>query len=118
MFAVAKRADEASKANRALAIRVAREAKIRVNESCIQSETRYNNAVQQLDNTYKYLLSLTPQERQSSTLNKFIVKNLPKTEQDARDAAPPRFCDQPGIGLPEPNPIFPDRPKSIRVPGA
>lgn len=111
-YDVAHRADRLSIANRALALRVATEATARVNESCIQSEGRYENAVQQLSSTYKYLSQLTPSEL-NNTLNKFVIRQLPQTEQNARDSQAPAFCDKPNVGAPEPNPIFPERPAAV-----
>lgn len=112
IYDVAHRADQASIENRALAVRVATDAKARVNESCIQSETRYDNAVERLASTYRYLVALPADERQT-TLNQFIIKSIPQTEQDAKDSKAPTFCDKPNTGLPEPNPIFPERPPIV-----
>lgn len=103
--------DTARQAN-AIAIRVDRDARIRVNESCATAEQRYKAAVEQLANTYRYVVALSPEERRS-TLNQFVIKAVPKQEADLRGLTPAKFCDDPNIGLPEPNPTVPARPPNF-----
>lgn len=96
----------------------AQERNIRSDQACELFETDHLQDVQQLGQTYKYLASLTPEERNQS-LNKFILINLPNTEQQALVDRAPEYCDGtvPGtgadIGLPEPDPKIPDRPAEL-----
>lgn len=91
---------------------------IRSDQACELFETDHLQDVQQLGQTYKYLASLTAEERQQS-LNKFILINLPNTEQQALVDRAPEYCDGTfegtgaDIGLPEPDPVVPDRPAKL-----
>jgi len=89
----------------------------RSNQSCELFETDHLQDVQQLRQTYRYLISLTPEERQEP-LNRFVLINLPDAEQQALVDRAPEYCDgeQPNgddIGLPEPDPKVPDRPAEL-----
>ena len=100
-----------AKANRAIR-QIERESKGRRDQSCRISESQHKADVDGLRRTYDYLKQLTPRQRRSP-INRAILANLPVTEREARmDPAPP-FCDEPGIGLPEPDPVLPKRPKSL-----
>jgi hypothetical protein len=72
--------------------------------------------VRALRKTYLYLEQLKPAERRT-TLNRFILHKLPSVEREARTDQAPGFCDEPGIGLPEPDPRIPQRPKGLRERG-
>lgn len=85
----------------------------RVDESCKISERGHLEDVRQLRQTYRYLLQLTPAERQQP-LNRFIIGQLPRTEREARTDNAPSYCDRAGVGLPEPDPVIPKRPKRLR----
>jgi hypothetical protein len=85
---------------------------MRRDQSCKLTETAQLKKVESLENTYRYLSALTTEER-ATTLNRFIFQGLRKQEQEARIDSAPKFCDEPGIGLPEPDPPIPARPQNL-----
>ena len=84
----------------------------RTNQSCDITERKQADDVRKLRNTYDYLVGLTPRQRRTA-LNAAIIRQLPRTEEEARRDDAPAFCDEPGVGLPEPDPKLPRRPKSL-----
>ena len=101
----------AAKANRAVR-QIEAESRARRDQSCRISEETHKDDVDSLRRTYKYLLDLTPRQKQT-TFNRALLANLPNVERKARQDPAPPFCDEPGIGLPEPDPVVPKRPKSL-----
>jgi hypothetical protein len=43
-----------------------------------------------------------------------VVAQLPQTVANANNSEAPPYCDQPGVGLPEPNPQLPNPPRFPR----
>lgn len=94
----------------------------RRDQICLSAEREHLRDVNQLKATYKYLLSLTPEDARSS-LNRTITLQLPQTEERANTDVAPSFCDEPGalaekkgarpVGLPEPDPVIPERPAAV-----
>lgn len=84
----------------------------RLDQICTLFETDRKANVKQLTETYKYLVALKPSEK-NDTINQFIIRSLPETEANAKDVVP-KFCNSPKVGLPEPNPKVPPRPKELR----
>lgn len=80
----------------------------RRDDSCEISEREHLTDVKALRQTYKYIDSLKPDEVKD-TLNQFIIANMPQTEQNARIDVAPEYCDEPHIGLPEPDPVLPKK---------
>jgi hypothetical protein len=136
MFAAARTYDIAAE-NKATIERVEANAKAveregveRRNQICLSDEREHLNEVQQLKNTYLYLVNL-PDSEVSSTFNRFIISQVPKTEDEAKIDTAPDFCDKPGakaekdwretdgkkgappVGLPEPDPVVPERPDKV-----
>jgi hypothetical protein len=109
---------------------VEREGVERRDQICLSDEREHLNEVQQLRNTYLYLVNL-PDSEVSSTFNRFIISQVPKTEDEAKIDTAPEFCDKPGakaekewrdskgergappVGLPEPDPEIPERPDKV-----
>lgn len=89
-----------------------REGQERRNQTCVIFERQQITNVRLLQNTYDFLLGLTPAQRHDP-LNRFIRKQLPQTEAEARLDPSPPYCDEPGAGLPEPDPKVPPRPPGI-----
>ena len=88
----------------------------RRDQSCSLFERQHLTEVNQLRDTYRYLESIPPENR-SDPINKFIRSSLPEVERTAQvDRAPP-YCDEPGVGLPEPDPVLPKRPKALEGAG-
>lgn len=100
--------------------RVQAESKTRADQNCKIFETQHLATVERLRNTYKYLLALTPDERalaasgHGNQLNILVMRNLKQTEAEAKIDPAPIYCDKPGVGLPEPDPVVPKRPPELR----
>lgn len=128
---------QTARENRALIERIDHEAKVRarvtaarVDQACEADEREHLRAVEGLRSTYLYLLNLTDAEL-GSTFNRFIIAQVPITEQRAKTDTAPAFCDRPGVaaereyrrthgkhgsppvGLPEPDPEIPVRPEKV-----
>ena len=91
---------------------IADESRERRAQNCIVFERACEIEVKRLSNTYRYLLDIGMDER-NSALNVAIAAQLPDLEQRVRTIAPPHYCDDPGVGLPEPSPSIPKRPKGL-----
>jgi hypothetical protein len=91
------------------------ETRERVNQTCRILEGKQRDTVDQLKQTYTYLLGLSPAEKRSP-LNRAVLANVPKLERDARVNDAPAYCNDPGVGLPEPDPEPPARPAQLRAP--
>lgn len=85
----------------------------RRDQNCLLFERSQQRSVQALANTYKYLGGLTPRQL-AEPLNRAVLANLPQTISEAQTADAPPYCDDPGVGLPEPNPVVPKPPKGLR----
>lgn len=85
----------------------------RRDQVCTRDEREHQRAVEGLKLTYDFLVSLTPQERRGG-INGLLLRELPRTEERARLSAAPEFCDEPNVGLDEPNPEIPKRPAELR----
>lgn len=96
---------------RAAIRRVKREGLKRRDQLCLADENAHLRDVKKLRATYRFLLGPPPPAPSSLVLA--VRLGLSSQEADARDHAPD-FCDEPGIGLPEPDPIIPRRPKALR----
>lgn len=86
--------------------------KQRRDQACTIFERQQVQNVKTLTQTYGFLLSLSPTQIQDP-LNELILRNVPQTEATARTDPSPAYCDDEGIGLPEPDPKVPPRPKVI-----
>ena len=84
----------------------------RRDQICLSAEREHLNDVIGLQRTYSYLKALTDEERQA-TLNRFIIRGLAETEDRVRVDPAPAFCDEPNVGLPEPDPPIPVRPSVL-----
>lgn len=86
--------------------------KARINESCTIAERKQKKDVDDLKATYAYLLKLPPDQRRKG-INGAILAQLPKSEAAAREDDAPSYCDEPNVGLPEPDTLVPDRPLEL-----
>jgi hypothetical protein len=86
----------------------------RVDQSCTLAEQKQKDDVRQLRDTYGYLA----RHRHSLDrgLAKEVIRALPETERRAQQDDAPPYCDEPNVGLPEPDPVIPSRPTFLRVP--
>jgi hypothetical protein len=99
----------------------------RIDQNCYLFETDHLDDVTQLRNTYRFLeaaRSSVNTADNTTVLYQFIVAGLPELEKRAHKDNAPDYCDLPGakaeargaavVGRPEPDPVVPDRPKSLR----
>ena len=100
--------------NQAQADQLARESRERRDQMCNLFERDHLADVTRLKRTYAYLDRL-PRREWGNPLTMAIVRQLPELEVEARQDAAPPFCDEPGIGLPEPDPELPARQDFSRL---
>jgi hypothetical protein len=85
----------------------------RRDQSCELFESAHLADVEGLRRTYGYLVELTP-EQAAEPINRLLIRLLPEAEREARKDRAPEYCDEPRIGLPEPDPVVPERPAALR----
>lgn len=78
----------------------------RRDETCRIDEKAHLADVKRLERTYAYLGRL-PRSEWGSNFTREIVLGMPALEEEARLDRAPAFCDEPGVGLPEPDPKLP-----------
>lgn len=99
--------------------RIEAETTERRDQACRGYEAVYRNEVKELGNTYDFFLH-PPKEFEGLLKDPRVIQSLRDSERDARSDADgygqfvPPACDDPGIGLPEPDPVAPPRPKELR----
>jgi hypothetical protein len=103
--------EDFAKANRHIIVRLENERAIRTDQNCKLFEREHKKAVQDLEDTYEFLKS--PVAHETPGLTRFIILNLPRTEEEARVDNAPEYCDNPGLGLKEPDPKIPERPHQL-----
>lgn len=107
--ATAENAKQIATNNRMVLRAIEREGSQRRDQSCLLFERQANTAVRQLKATYRFLRTL-PASEHGSPLVQAIVRQMPQTERNARkDTVAPRYCNAPGVGLPEPPRNLPPR---------
>ena len=77
-------------------------------QNCLVFEGQHLTDVEQLRSTYAYLETL-PRSEWGSPLNAAIVRGLDPLEKKARMDSAPEYCDEPNLGLPEPDPRLPPK---------
>lgn len=92
--------------------RIEAESLARVEQDCLKEERDHAGDVRQLRRTYRFLLDY-PVANRDDPLFVAILQLLPQTESAARTDNAPDYCDDPGVGLPEPDPKIPERPKAL-----
>lgn len=108
----AKDAGEAARKATELTVKLAREGRERRDEDCSIRESKQADDVRALRRLYRYLLGLSPEDL-GTDLNKAVLAGVPRAERDARTDDAPDYCDEPGIGEPEPDLKVPRRPKGL-----
>lgn len=78
---------------------------------CLHDERQQGYAVDRLRSTYGYLVELTAAQRREP-VNQLVLRTLPGLEREARERVP-GFCNEDDVGLPEPDPVIPERPAGI-----
>lgn len=91
----------------------------RRDQNCQSFEGAHLQEVEGLANSYK-LLAASPPDGWDRT-QRFVAGLLPKAEREAaRDddglgVRVPDYCDEPHVGLPEPDPCVPGRPHGLEL---
>lgn len=93
----------------------AREGAERRDQNCLIFERSQDRAVTQLRRTYEYLADLTPKQL-AEPLNTAVIAGLPAEVTDAQTSDAPPYCNAPGVGLPEPDPLLPQPPGNLPKP--
>lgn len=84
----------------------------RRDQSCLIQEAKQRSDVAALKRTYDYLSGRTSYP-QTQELRRIALAGLPRAFHEAElDDAPP-FCDELGVGEPEPDPPLPERPAGL-----
>jgi hypothetical protein len=84
------------------------ESEERRDQMCRLFEGDHMADVIRLERTYEFL-DRTGKTDLSNSLRAEILRSLPELEREARNDSAPEFCDEEGIGLPEPDPVLPPR---------
>lgn len=86
---------------------------------CMWFEPDHLEDVQELRRTYKrvpealeFYIAAAP-EKLRPFLENAVATDVARLEAEARVDSAPAFCDEPGVGLPEPDPVVPKRPKGL-----
>lgn len=91
----------------------------RRDEACRGLELNHKQEVIELDRTYKFYAD-PPPGFEGLLKNPLVAKSLREAERAAKDDQDrygvyvPSYCDDPGVGLKEPDPVVPARPPSLR----
>lgn len=90
----------------------------RRHDTCTERETTQREDVVRLRRIYRYLLSLTAEER-GERLNQEVAGQLAEAEREAREDDADAYCDEKDpygndVGLPEPDLKIPKRPAKLR----
>jgi hypothetical protein len=92
------------------------EANARRDQTCTLFERQHSSTVSRLRDTYSYLEDLAPHER-DDRINAAVLAGLPKLEQEAQANVEPDFCNEDGVGQPEPGAVIPRRPEDLNTGG-
>jgi hypothetical protein len=98
--------------NRALIDRIEKDRNARRNDTCVTAERQEATSVKAVIRTYAFLRTL-PRSERGTAITRAIVRNLPMTYANAKADRAPKYCDEPGVGLPEPGPRLP-QPRSFK----
>jgi hypothetical protein len=85
-------------------LKIASEGITRRDETCKLFERQHAADVQQVAQTIRFL---NHPPRLLAGLVVFAEAQLPQTYRDAVASTEPSYCNEPGVGLPEPGPVLP-----------
>jgi len=77
----------------------------RRNQNCLIFEGDHLEDINQLKRTYEFL----DNPKANRGLVEAVLPGLPALESKARRDGAPDYCDDPNVGLPEPDPVAPER---------
>lgn len=107
-----------TKTNRDIISQAAADTRERRNQACTGSEATHKQEVIDLERSYRFYKD-PPQEFRNLLANPLFKKSFLEAERaaiqdgDQYGEFVSKFCDDPGIGLPEPDPTIPERPDYI-----
>lgn len=81
----------------------------RRDEACLRDEREHKREVRGLRDLYTYFAGLSPKQARSDPVTQFALTQLPQARREARSDEAPEYCDEEGVGLPEPDPKLPPR---------
>lgn len=87
-----------------------REANARRDETCRINEHQQEQDIRRLRQAYEYLDGLPAWKRERLLRPRAARAQLASLEADAMEDDAPAYCDEPDVGLPEPDPELPPRP--------
>jgi hypothetical protein len=106
--------EKLAKANRTLLAKQDRERQIRTDQNCEFAELTHLRDVQSLEGTYQYLERAESRPNEKGTLlYELVLQGAPKTIASGEIDLAPDYCDDPGYGLQEPDPVVPKRPEFL-----
>lgn len=85
---------------------VLHESAVREDGQCRIFEKDEEQAVQQLETTYLFMTG----RDEDAELYDVALEGLPRAEAEAVSENAPGYCNDEGVGLPEPDPTIPERP--------
>ncbi len=85
------------------------EVAVRVDQTCRIFEQNHRSSVSRYKSSLDYLVKLPPAERNQG-INRAVLKNLPVLRQETLRDKAPAYCNEPGVGLPGPEPSVPRDP--------
>jgi type II secretory pathway pseudopilin PulG len=113
-------AERAATHARRLAVRLEMEGRDRRDQTCTLNERDHLQDVRALRRTYARLPEaldfyeqIAPNEGFRQFLRSAVAADTQRLEKEARVDRAPEFCDEPGYGLPEPDPVIPERPEGL-----
>lgn len=95
------------------------EARQRRDANCQSFELGHRQEVEDLAGAYKLVAASPPASW--DRLQRFVAARIPTLERDAASDSDgqgvnvPGYCDEPGVGLPEPDPCLPPRPVGLEL---
>lgn len=91
---------------------LAREGHMREDGQCASFERDHLEEVRAVATAYAYFQTVEPEDYDTAIF-RFAVRQLPIIEAAANSDEAPNYCDKPGVGLEEPDPVVPPRPQRL-----
>ena len=116
---IADTANSAAMQSQQAVRQIKQESRGRRDQSCSLSEREHLEDIRTLRRAYRrtpkaleFYLQVAPRGFRPFLRNA-VYADLARLEKEARVDRAPEFCDAPGIGLPEPDPVVPKRPPNL-----
>lgn len=93
------------------------EGDVREDGQCRIFEGDQKDENDELKDTYNFLYRAQQKpELRDTLLYDFALARLPVIKAKAEEDQAPGYCDEDGVGLPEPDPVLPEPPKGLKLP--